>query len=73
MSQSTSIRLSDDLRHKIKVYAKQEHRSLSSEIEELLRIGFAAKENPDLPLQFINDILQAKTEKELGLARPFEM
>lgn len=73
MSQSTSIRLSDSLRHKIEVYAKQEHRSLSSEIEELLRIGFAAKENPDLPLQFINDILQAKTEKELGLARPFEV
>ncbi len=36
MSQSTSIRLSDDLRYKIKVYVKQEHRSISSEIEELL-------------------------------------
>ncbi len=73
MSKATSIRLSDDLREKIDIYAKNEHRSISSEIEELIRIGFAAKENPDLPLQFINDLLQAKTEKELGLAKPFEI
>ncbi len=73
MSKATSIRLSENLRHKIEVYAKHEHRSLSSEIEELLRIGFAAKENPDIPLKFINDLLQAKAEKELGLATPFEI
>ena len=73
MSKATSIRLSDDLREKIDIYAKNEHRSISSEIEELIRIGFAAKENPDLPLEFINDLLQAKTEKELGLAKPFRI
>ena len=37
------------------------------------RIGFAAKENSDLPLDFINDLLQAKTEKESGLAKPFKI
>jgi len=73
MSKATSIRLSDDLREKIDIYAKNEHRSISSEIEELIRIGFAAKENPDLPLQFINDLLQAKTEKKSGLAKPFKI
>lgn len=73
MSKATSIRLSDDLREKIDIYAKNEHRSISSEIEELIRIGFAAKENPDLPLEFINDLLQAKAEKELGLAKPFKI
>lgn len=73
MSKATSIRLPEKLRHKIEVYAKHEHRSLSSEIEELIRIGFAVKDNTDLPFQFINDILQAKAEKELGLAQPFEL
>jgi len=73
MSKATSIRLSDDLREKIDIYAKNEHRSISNEIEELIRIGFAVKENPDLPLEFINDLLQAKAEKELGLAKPFKI
>lgn len=73
MSKATSIRLPDDLREKIDIYAKNEHRSISNEIEELIRIGFAAKENPDLPLEFINDLLQAKTEKESGLAKPFKI
>jgi len=73
MSKATSIRLSDDLRKKIDIYAKNEHRSISNEIEELIGIGFAAKENPDLPLEFINDLLQAKAEKELGLAEPFKI
>jgi len=73
MSKATSIRLSDDLREKIDIYAKNEHRSISSEIEELISIGFAAKENPDLPLEFINDLLQAKTEKESGLTKPFKI
>jgi len=73
MSKATSIRLPDDLREKIDIYARNEHRSISNEIEELIRIGFAAKENPDLPLEFINDLLQAKAEKELGLAKPFKI
>ena len=73
MSKATSIRLPDDLRKKIDIYAKNEHRSISNEIEELIRIGFAAKENSDLPLEFINNLIQAKAEKELGLATPFQI
>ncbi len=73
MSKATSIRLSDALREKIDIYAKNEHRSISNEIEKLIRIGFAVKENSDLPLEFINDLLQAKAEKELGLAKPFKI
>ena len=73
MSQTTCIRLPDDLVKKIKVRASVEHRSVSNQIESFLRLIIIAEENPDLPLKFIKDILQAKAEKEMGLAKPFEI
>ncbi|MBI4064098.1 MAG: hypothetical protein HY401_07345 [Elusimicrobia bacterium] len=71
MSQSTSVRLPSDLKRKLSVRAKLEHRSLSNQIETSLWLALAAEENPDLPLQFIKDILAAKAEREMGLARSF--
>lgn len=73
MSQMTTIRLADDLKKKLAIRARLEHRSLSNQIETSLRLALAAEENPDLPLQFIKDILQAKIEKEMGLAKPFRV
>jgi len=73
MSQTACIRLPDDLAKKIKVRANVEHRSVSNQIESLLRLIIIAEENPDLPLQFIRDILEAKAEKEMGLAKPFSV
>lgn len=40
---------------------------------QLEREAEEAKKNPDLPLEFINDLLQVKAEKELGLAKPFKI
>ena len=71
MDQVTSIRLPGDLKKKLAIRAKLEHRSLSNQVETSLRLALAAEENPDLPLQFIKDILEARIEKEMGLARPF--
>lgn len=72
MSQVTSIRLPSDLKKKLAIRAKLEHRSLSNQVEASLRLALAAEENPDLPLQFIKDMLEAKIEKEMGLAKPFQ-
>ncbi|MBI4668123.1 MAG: hypothetical protein HY747_02875 [Elusimicrobia bacterium] len=72
MSQITTIRLPLDLKKKLTVQARLDHRSLSNQIEASLRLAMAAEENPDLPLQFIKDILQAKIEKAMGLAKPFQ-
>ncbi|PIV17841.1 MAG: hypothetical protein COZ15_05780 [Elusimicrobia bacterium CG_4_10_14_3_um_filter_49_12_50_7] len=44
------------------------NRSLSQQIKENLRLALAATQNPDLPLRFIRDILEAKAEKESGAA-----
>ena len=71
MSSLTSVRLPNDLRKKLKTRAQLAHRSLSNQIETSLRFSLVAEDNPDLPLQFIKDILQAKAEKDLGLAKPF--
>jgi plasmid stability protein len=73
MSGVTSIRIPDDLQKKLKTKAQLEHRSLNNQIEVSLRLALVAEENPDLPLQLIKDILQARAEKEAGLAKPFKL
>ncbi len=64
MAAVTAIRLPEDLKKKLRLRAQLEHRSLSNQIEVSLRLALAAEENPDLPLQFIKDILEARAEKE---------
>ena len=73
MGQITSVRLPEDLKKKLEIRAGLEHRSLSNQIESCLRLAFTAEENPDLPLQFIQDILEAKAERKMGLAKPFKV
>jgi len=73
MSDLMSIRLPSQLKRKLKIRAIVEHRSLNNQIEAYLSLMMIADENPDLPLQFIRDILEAKAEKEMGLAKPFKV
>ncbi len=73
MRNNTCIRLPEDLIKTIKLRANIEHRSLSNQIETFLRLIIVAETNPDLPLQFIKDILEAKAEKDAGLAKPFKI
>jgi len=71
MSTITTIRLPDNIRKKVTMRAKMEHRSVSNLIEKCIEIALISEDNPDLPLTFIKDILEAKAEKEQGLAKPF--
>jgi len=73
MQKVTTIRLPEELRKKLEVQAVLQHRTLSQQIKEDLNIALAVEENPDLPLQFIKDILKAKAERETGLATPFKL
>ena len=60
---STSIRIDDSLYQEAKVRAKAEFRTIPSQIEFWARIGRAALDNPDLPIEFVRDVLIARQEE----------
>lgn len=62
---SSTIKLSDSLIIQAKHYATINHRSLPKQIEYWSHIGKIAEENPDLPYNFIKDILSSVNESQL--------
>ena len=73
MKTEVCVTLSDELKKRIDIIAKKQNKDFSEEIEKYLRIAIIGEDNPDLPFSFINDILEAKKEKEKGLGRPFNI
>ena len=65
------IRIDDDLYNEAKSTANAEYRSISGQIGFWARIGKTALDNPDLPIEFIRDLLIAKA-MDRSLAEPFE-
>jgi hypothetical protein len=61
-----SIKLSDELLQEAGIYAAVYSRSIPKQIEYWSRIGKIAEENPDLPYEFIKEILLAKAESNGG-------
>jgi hypothetical protein len=71
MSTVTTLRLEDTVRKRLQARAMANRRSLSEQIKYYLFLGIVAEDNPDLPLLFIKDLLEAKEEALLGLAAPY--
>lgn len=67
---SVPIRISDDIYSDAKKVAKAEYRSIPNQIEFWAKIGKCALDNPDLPIEFIQDILISK-HQDRSLAEPF--
>jgi len=65
------IRIDDDLYNEAKSTANAEYRSISGQIGFWARVGKTALDNPDLPIEFIRDLLIAKA-MDRSLAEPFE-
>lgn len=63
---ATALKLSDDLIEIAKPRAAAEHRSVPKQIEYWARLGKAVEENPELPLQFIKDMLLGVEEAKAG-------
>jgi hypothetical protein len=67
MTDSRAIKLSGDIIAEANKYAAVYSRSVPKQIEHWAKIGRIAEENPDLPYNFIRDILvsleETKTEK----------
>ena len=70
MPSSTSIRINQDLYEQAKQDAALEHRTISGQIEFWARVGRAALDNPDLPVDFIAESLVLLAEPG-EYAQPF--
>jgi len=68
-----AVRLPSKLIFDIKKESEANMRSVPKHIEYLIRLGRAARDNPDLPIDFIKGCLEAKDEIDAGLGVPFEL
>ena len=68
---SQSIRIDESLHELARNYAKAERRTIAGQIEFWALVGKAALDNPDLPIDFVRDLLIAKAQSDAELT-PFE-
>ncbi|HAR64246.1 MAG: hypothetical protein DKM50_07615 [Candidatus Margulisiibacteriota bacterium] len=61
---SSAVKISDDLYKKAKIIGQAEHRSIAGQIEYWAKLGKMVKENPDLHISFIEDLLISEAEFE---------
>jgi len=65
------IRIDETIYNAARKVASAECRSIPNQIEFWAKIGKCALENPDLPVEFIRELLIAK-QQDRTLAEPFE-
>jgi hypothetical protein len=70
MPSTTSIRIDQALYEQAKLDALIEHRTAAAQIEYWAKIGRAALDNPDLPIDFIANSLTSMAEPR-DQATPF--
>ncbi len=61
-----SVRHDEEFVKDAQVYAEANHRSVPKQIEHWALIGRMAEDNPDLPYEFIRDVLMASAEVKAG-------
>lgn len=67
---SIPIRIDEVIYLEAKKVAKAEHRSIPHQIEYWAALGKCALDNPDLPIEFIKELLISK-HQDRSLAEPF--
>ena len=65
-----AIRIDETIYNEAKKIAASEHRSIPNQIEYWAMIGKCALENPDLPIEFVKELLISKYQ-DRSLAEPF--
>jgi len=65
------VRIDDELYEQAKSASKAECRTITGQLEFWAKIGKAALDNPDLPVEFVRDLLIARMEEKKSLA-PFK-
>ena len=67
---SISIRIDETLYETAKIRAKAEMRSIPQQVSYWARVGRAALDNPDLPIEFVRDTLIAMDEESEAFEFP---
>ena len=65
------IRIDETIYNEAKKVAAAEFRSIPNQIEYWAKLGKCALDNPDLPIEFIKDMLLSKLQDK-SLAEPFD-
>lgn len=65
---SIAIRIDEKLYEEAKISAAAEYRTIPMQVTFWAKIGKVALDNPDVPIEFIRDMLIAKAQK----SEPFE-
>jgi len=68
---ATAVKISDDLVERARIQSKVFRRSLAGQIEYWAKLGQIIEENPDLPLQFIQEILVGREQIKSGQGTPY--
>lgn len=58
--------IDDELLQTLNLFAKKDQRDFSSALRYALKIGLAAIENPELNVEEIKDVLEAKVDYRAG-------
>ena len=56
------VRIDDDLYEQARAQAQAERRTIAGQIEFWAMVGRTALDNPDLPIDFVRDLLIARAE-----------
>lgn len=64
------IRIDETIYNEAKKVASAEFRSIPNQIEYWAKLGKCALDNPDLPIEFIKEVLFSKLQDK-SLAEPF--
>ena len=69
---SMPVRIDDELYEQAKSVSKGECRTIAGQLEFWAKVGKAALDNPDLPIEFVRDVMVARAEdrKQLGTFVP---
>lgn len=61
-----TVVMNEDMVRDLNILAKKEQRDFSGALRYALRIGLLAVENPELTVQEIKDIIEARVDMEMG-------
>jgi hypothetical protein len=65
------VRIDDELYQQAKSVAKGECRTIAGQLEFWAKVGKAALDNPDLPVEFVRELMLARAEERKKMM-PFE-